>query len=160
MNDVVFRSYEPDDALAVKDLNVAALRSIYPSYRNGPWNSDLDEIEELYLDGGDFLVGLRDSTLVAMGALRRVSDRVVEIKRVGVDPRYQGRGIGRALLEALEGRAAELGFDSIVLDTTEMQVVAQQLYNNHGYIEIDRKPVVYSPDVAMETIFYTKPLIR
>lgn len=158
MLDVLFRSYEPRDSLAVKDLNVAALRSIYPKYRNGPWNSDLDEIEDRYLDGGDFIVGTFDSVVVAMGALRRVSDAVVEIKRVGVDPNYQGRGIGRALLAAMEATAAELGFNTIVLDTTEKQPVAQHLYRNHGYVENDRKPVVYSPEVTLETIFYTKAL--
>jgi GNAT superfamily N-acetyltransferase len=155
---VRFRSYEARDSLAVKDLNVAALRSIYPKYRNGSWNSDLDEIEVRYLNGGDFIVGTVDSTVVAMGALRRVSDAVVEIKRVGVDPDYQGRGIGRALLAAMEARAAELGFNTIVLDTTEKQLVAQHLYRNHGYVENDRKPVVYSPEVTLETIFYTKAL--
>lgn len=157
-HDVRFRSYESRDSLAVKDLNVAALRSIYPNYRNGPWNSDLDEIEDRYLDGGDFIVGICDSTIIAMGALRRVSAGVVEIKRVGVDPSYQGRGIGRSLLAAMEARAAELGFNTIVLDTTEKQLVAQHLYSNHGYVEHDRKPVVYSPDVTLETIFYRKAL--
>jgi GNAT superfamily N-acetyltransferase len=156
VHDVRFRSYEPRDSLAVKDLNVAALRSIYPNYRNGPWNSDLDEIEDRYLNGGDFIVGTLDSMIIAMGALRRVSEAVVEIKRVGVDPSYQGRGIGRALLAAMEARAVELGFNTIVLDTTEKQLVAQHLYSNHGYIENDRKPVVYSPEVTLETIFYSK----
>jgi GNAT superfamily N-acetyltransferase len=160
VHDVRFRSYEPRDALAVKDLNVAALRSIYPPYRNGPWNGDLDEIENRYLKGGDFIVGTLDSMVIAMGALRRVSDAVVEIKRVGVAPDYQGRGIGRALLTAMEARAAELGFNTIVLDTTEAQLVAQHLYRNHGYVESDRKPVVYSPEVTLETIFYTKALVR
>jgi ribosomal protein S18 acetylase RimI-like enzyme len=93
-----------------------------------------------------------------MGALRRVSEAVVEIKRVGVDPNYQGRGIGRALLAVMEARAAELGFDTIVLDTTELQLVAQHLYRNHGYVENARRPVVYSPEVTLETIFYTKAL--
>jgi ribosomal protein S18 acetylase RimI-like enzyme len=159
VHDVRFRSYEPRDSLAVKGLNVAALRSIYPPYRNGPWNSDLDEIEARYLNGGDFIVGTLDSTVVAMGALRRVSDAVVEIKRVGVDPNYQGRGIGRALLAVMEARAAELGFDTIVLDTTEKQLVAQHLYEKHGHVENDRQPVIYSPEVTLETIFYTKALV-
>ena len=158
MLDVRFRSYEPRDSLAVKDLNVAALRSIYPKYRNGPWNSDLDEVEDRYLNGGDFIIGTVDSVIVAMGGLRRVSDAVVEIKRVGVDPDYQGRGIGRALLAVMEARAAELGFNTVVLDTTEIQLVAQHLYRNHGYVEHDRKPVTYSPEVTLETIFYTKTL--
>jgi GNAT superfamily N-acetyltransferase len=156
--DVRFRSYEPHDSLAVKDLNVSALRSVYPTYRNGPWNSDLDEIEDRYLDGGDFIVGTFDSMVVAMGALRRVSDAVVEIKRVAVQPEYQGRGIGRALLAVMEERAGDLGFTTIVLDTTETQPVAQHLYRNHGYVEHERKPVVYSPGVTLETIFYSKVL--
>lgn len=153
---VGFRSFRPEDAGPVKDLNVAALRSVYPAYRNGPWNDDLDAIEHNYLDGGDFLVGTDGADIVAIGALRRISDDVVEIKRVGVDPERQGRGIGRALLLALEARAAELGFSTIVLDTTEMQVVAQEMYRRHGYAEVARRPVAYSPTVTMDTLFYEK----
>ena len=156
--DVTFRSFRAEDAPAVKDLNVAALRSIYPLYKNGPWNVDLDAIEDRYLDGGDFLVGLEGSQIVAIGALRRVSAEVAEIKRVGVDPERQGRGIGTALLLALERRASDLGFSRIILDTTEKQLVAQGMYERHGYVEIDRKPVAYSPRVTMETSFYEKIL--
>jgi ribosomal protein S18 acetylase RimI-like enzyme len=156
--DIRFRSYEARDLVAVRDLNVAAIRSIYPAYRNGPWNSDLDVIERVYLDGGDFIVGIHASAIVAMGALRRVTGELGEIKRVGVEPGYQGRGIGRALLAIMEARAAELGFNTISLDTTEKQPIAQRFYRNHGYVEIGRRPVVYSPDVTLETIFFTKAL--
>jgi hypothetical protein len=55
---------------------------------NGPWDDDLHEIEAAYLrSGGEFLVGVLDGKVVAMGTLRRISPGKAEIKRMRVGPR-------------------------------------------------------------------------
>ena len=52
-------------------------------------------------------------------------------------PRLQGRGLGRALLDALERTAAGLGCDATRLDTpTEQLAEAVALYRSAGYVEI------------------------
>ncbi len=53
-----------------------------------------------------------------------------------VAPRVRGRGLGRALLHALERRAVELGCDVARLDTTETLAEAMALYRSAGYVEI------------------------
>jgi hypothetical protein len=61
--------------------------------RDGRWDDDLRSIRATYLErGGEFLVGLLDGEAVAMGALRRVSDTVAEIRRMRVDTRVQPAG--------------------------------------------------------------------
>ena len=48
--------------------------------RRRPWDDDLHAIAEVYLEQrGDFLVGLLEGELVAMGALRHTSARRAEI---------------------------------------------------------------------------------
>ena len=42
---------------------------------NGPWDDDLHHIEAEYIDtGGEFSVGIIDGRIVAMGALKRLTD--------------------------------------------------------------------------------------
>jgi len=121
---------------------------------SGPWDDDLDAITETYLEGGgEFLVGVEGRQIVAMGALRRCDADRAELKRMRVHPAAQRRGLGRRLLHRLEERALELGYQTLVLDTTVQQQAAQALYRNEGYRETGRRRAG-----AFELVFFEKPV--
>jgi len=133
------RRYEPGDREAVWRLHNEALDEVGAHLGNGAWDDDLHEIEGAYLGaGGEFLVGVLDGRVVAMGALRRISSGSAEIKRMRVEPALQGRGHGQALLDALHRRAADLGYSTLRLDTTVHQRAARRLYEGNGYRELRR----------------------
>ena len=68
-----------------------------------------------------------------MGALSPVSARRVELKRMRVEPRRQGQGLGRAVLKALVGSARAMGMAEIELETTAGQRSAHRLYESAGF---------------------------
>jgi ribosomal protein S18 acetylase RimI-like enzyme len=134
------RSFRDADAEAVWQLHDLALEDADAHGGRGPWEDDLREIRATYIDsGGDFLVGLLDGELVAMGGLLRRTPDEAEIKRMRVHPAVQRRGFGHLLLERLEERARALGCRVIRLDTTEQQAAAQRLYESAGYRERGRR---------------------
>jgi GNAT superfamily N-acetyltransferase len=51
-----------------------------------------------------------------------------------VDPAYEGRGIGRALLALACGTSREAGFETAVLNT-ELGTRAERFYRTNGWIE-------------------------
>jgi ribosomal protein S18 acetylase RimI-like enzyme len=61
------------------------------------------------------------------------------VDNVAVDPRHQGSGIGRALLEHAESAARRAGFDSMYLYTHELMTENVALYLRAGYVEYDRR---------------------
>jgi ribosomal protein S18 acetylase RimI-like enzyme len=131
---VSIRRYRPADREAVRKLHDEALNDVGAHLGRGPWDGDLDAIESVYLRaGGEFLVGALEGVIVAMGALRLDPDGRAWITRMRVSPRLQGRGIGQALLDKLHRRAAELGYETLHLDTTVQQTAAQRLYKKNGY---------------------------
>ncbi len=131
------RRYEPGDKRAVRRLHGDALNEVGAHLGTGPWDEDLDEIEGVYLEsGGEFLVGVLEGEVVAMGAIKRVSPDVAEVRRMRVRPGLQGRGYGQAMLDALHRRAAGLGYSTLHLDTTVQQRVARRLYLKNGYREV------------------------
>ena len=133
------RRYEPGDGEAVWRLHNEALAGVGAHLGNGPWDDDLHEIWAVYLEaGGEFLVGVLDGRVVAMGALRRVSTTEAEVKRMRVEPGLQGRGYGQVLLDVLHRRAVELGYSTLSLDTTLHQKAARRLYEANGYREVRR----------------------
>ena len=139
---IAIRRYEPGDRKAVRNLHDEALHDAGAHLGSGPWDSDLDAIETVYLqDGGEFLVGVLEGKLVAMGALRRDPDGRAWITRMRVSPNLQARGIGQILLDELHRRAAEFGYETLHLDTTVGQIAAQRLYEKNGYRETGRGTV-------------------
>lgn len=129
------RSFAPGDTAAIRHLNAEALAGTGAIPTRPGWDADLDEIGPHYIahGNGDFLVGLIDGGLVAMGGVLVDGADLCEIKRLRVTPALQGRGLARALLTALEARARNLGAKAIFADTTVQQVSAQKLYLTMGY---------------------------
>ena len=148
------RRYRKSDQEEVWALHNLALEEAGAHAGNGPWDDDLRHIREVYLnDGGEFIVGIHEGRLVALGALKRISGERAEIKRMRVHPQFQSRGYGREILQRLESRANELGYVTLRLDTTAQQLAAQRLYTQSGYAEIERTKVSH-----FDVIFYEKSL--
>jgi GNAT superfamily N-acetyltransferase len=148
------RRFEAGDARAVRELHDLALTAAGANLGRGPRDEDLDAVAATYLDdGGEFLVGLCDGRLVAIGALRHVTDAAGELKRMRVQPAFQRRGFARLILSRLEDRARELGYRKLRLDTTIIQTAAQRLYQSAGYREVGRGQLDGS-----EVVYFEKTL--
>jgi putative acetyltransferase len=81
-----------------------------------------------------FLVARDDAgTPVGCGGLRQLDAETYEIKRMYVRPAARGRGVGAAILRALEAEAAALGASRLLLETGPRQPEALALYERAGY---------------------------
>ena len=87
---------------------------------------------------GAFLVAWLDDDAVGCGAVKPLDKdaSIGEIKRMYTAPRARRRGVSRALLVALEARAAELGYGHLQLETGLAQPEAIALYESHGWHRI------------------------
>ena len=133
------RRYTPSDREAVEYLHVHAIQQAGAYLGRGPWDDDVYNMEKAYLNNkGEFLIGEWDGAFVAMGAFHRTSPERAEIKRMRVVPEYQGRGLGQIILSELEARAHAMGYITLHLDTSVLQVAAQKLYEKNGYREVGR----------------------
>jgi GNAT superfamily N-acetyltransferase len=145
------RRFATGDARAVRALDDAAMSA---AGARGRANEDVDSIAAAYLeDGGEFLVGICDGRLIAMGALRHVTDAVAELNRMRVHPGFQGRGFGGAILARLEHRATELGYKQLRLDTVVTLTAAQRFYRSAGYRAVARGQLA-----GAEVIYFEKTL--
>jgi ribosomal protein S18 acetylase RimI-like enzyme len=147
------RRYQDADNPAVLELHQLALEAT-GAYYPGKWNDDLHDIQNHYLqNGGEFLVGTLDGKIVCMGAFRRKSDTLAEIKRMRVNPDDQRRGFGQIILKELESRARQLGYTELCLDTTTLQIAAQKMYQKNGFTATGRGRMP-----PFEVIYYHKSL--
>jgi ribosomal protein S18 acetylase RimI-like enzyme len=150
----ILRRFTPAYREAVEYLHVHALQQTGAYLGRGSWDDDIYAIEETYLNNqGEFLIGEWDGLFMAMGALRRTSPERAEIKRMRVHHDYQGRGIGQIILNELEARARTIGYKTLHLDTSAVQLAAQKLYEKNGFREVGRDK--YND---LEVILYEKAL--
>lgn len=85
------------------------------------------------VERGAFYVAWIGDTAVGCGALRRFDETTGEVKRMYVEPAVRRAGVARAVLRALEARAAELGYGRLVLETGTAQPEAMALYESEGW---------------------------
>jgi ribosomal protein S18 acetylase RimI-like enzyme len=149
---LLIRRYGPEDREIVLRLHEIGLRETGTFVEGWNLDEDLLDIEGTYLnDSGEFLVGVLGGRIVAIGALKRSAPGRAEIKRMRVDPAFQRRGFGQAILDALEERATQLAYATLHLDTTVQQQAARRLYTKNGYREVRRDRMG-----PFECVFYEK----
>jgi GNAT superfamily N-acetyltransferase len=79
-----------------------------------------------------------------------------EFRMLAVRPDAQGRGIGRALIEACVDRARAQGFRALVLSTPAGAALPHRLYESMGFV---REPARdWSPVPGVDLIAYSLAL--
>jgi putative acetyltransferase len=129
-----------DDVIALIRQSDALMNALYPAESN-----HLVDIESLAQPNVQFFVAREGGRALGCGAFVLAGDGRAEMKRVFVDPAARGKGVARAIMQALEREAASLGVTLMQLETGIRQPEAIALYRKFGYVE--RAPFgAYQPD--------------
>ncbi|NJJ41534.1 GNAT family N-acetyltransferase [Paenibacillus apii] len=98
----------------------------------------LVDFEDPYVNDIYFIVAYLDSRPVGCGAIKKLDEDHVELKRFFVEPEYRNKGIAGKIVQRLEEEAASLGYKGIKLETGDLQTEAVGFYKKNGYGEIER----------------------
>lgn len=121
-----------DQTIAIKRAtreNIDAIAHIVASNRDdqGLFQKSASSIADVL---AEFLVArLSDGTIVGCAALHRDQADLAEMYSVAVLPQAQGRGVGRALIEACLDRARRDGIRTLWLATMRTEFFAR-----HGFV--------------------------
>jgi N-acetylglutamate synthase-like GNAT family acetyltransferase len=86
-----------------------------------------------------------EGTIIGMGAVHEIKEKIGEIKRMYILPTYRGKGYGKALLKQLLKKAKEFGYEAVYLDTARFMTAAQHIYRSSGFIERNPYPETEVP---------------
>jgi len=92
---------------------------------------------------GTIILAIVNGQVAGCVALRKLKDRICEMKRLYVRDEYRGLRIGKGLIEAIINEAARLNYEYMRLDTLSTMEKAQSLYRSLGFYEIE--PYVFNP---------------
>jgi ribosomal-protein-alanine N-acetyltransferase len=131
---VRLRDATPGDTAAVAALEQAL-------FSTDAW-SEASVAAELAGPGRQALVAVEDGTVVGYVVTLHGPD-VVDLQRIGVDPRHRRRGTATALLDTVLSRAGHTGADRVLLEVSAVNSAALAFYTAAGFVEIDRRRRYY-----------------
>jgi ribosomal protein S18 acetylase RimI-like enzyme len=153
------RRARASDAPALHELSLAVTRdgrgvvfTVADAEARGPRTTERvsESVDLATRDDCLVLVAVADGTAVGVASVQRVKAsfaRHVGVFSVEVSPRYQRRGIGRALLRASIEWAKKHGIDRFELYTRQDNDRARALYESEGFvIESTRARFIRLPD--------------
>jgi GNAT superfamily N-acetyltransferase len=101
---------------------------------------DMAQLEIFLPPQGRLLLATEESQAIGIACLKRIREDIGEIKRMYVRPEFQGKGIGRVLLESLVAEAKQIGYATIRLDSARFMKSAHSLYRSAGFQVIEPYP--------------------
>jgi putative acetyltransferase len=124
---------EPFGSPITQPMADAQQAELTERHHGSPGSGAMPSPEYFQPPNGTFLVAFEDGEAVACGGLGRWDETTGELRRMYVLPEHRGRGLGREILERLEGAAGDLGYTKIRLETGNEAPEALGLYTSSGY---------------------------
>ncbi len=125
--------------------DIAAIRALFLEYQESlgvslcfqNFEAELAQLPGDYAPPhGRLLLAQLDGETVGCGAVHAFAGSRCEMKRLYVQPRARGHGIGRAMIERILAEATAIGYREIVLDTLPKLTQALHLYGEYGFVDI------------------------
>jgi N-acetylglutamate synthase-like GNAT family acetyltransferase len=113
-------------------------------------------------EGALVLAQTGDGEIVGCGMLKRFDARTGELKRLFVTDIARGTGTGRALVEAREAVAREMGLKRLVADTLTTNTEMQAMYPRLGFRQVEgpleTRTYLDQPQLRPHLLFFEKEL--
>ena len=102
------------------------------------FQQELEQLPSKYspLQRGQLYLAYYNGDAVGCAAFYQFSETIAEVKRLYVNPNYQGKGIGRILLESVIADAKQCGYEHLYLDSLKRLGNARILYEKLGFVDI------------------------
>ena len=121
-----------------------------------PTGADLDvsDIEKYYFNNhGWFQIVLDDNKIIGSVGVYHINKDECELRKMYLLEDYQGRGIGKKLMEDALQRGRELGYKVMTLQTNSLLNKAIPFYEKTGF-QYNSKEVCSRCDISMEKMLY------
>lgn len=142
------------EVMAVEENKQLTLRAICPedietlftieqsAYEDG-WSDDImHSLLKAQYYYGRALIAVSDSAIYGYCFFSVVFDEC-HLLNLCIDPKQQGQGLGRYLLQVILQEAASYGAKQAFLEVRESNVAAIRLYSSYGFTELGRRKGYY-----------------
>jgi putative acetyltransferase len=168
MNSIVNHSYSMEYAFmkATESSEFDAAKELFIEYGKTldfdlcfqNFDYELNELNFMYNEPDGGLILIKESltgNYVGCAGIRKIEDRISELKRMFIQECHRHKGLGEQLLTQSINLARDLGYKKIRLDTVAKMASAIKLYRAKGFKEID----AYTYNPRSDVIFFELELL-
>ncbi|MEI9981594.1 MAG: GNAT family N-acetyltransferase [Edaphobacter sp.] len=152
MSEITIRLFQPSDANSFRELNEAWISKFFRLEEQD--HIQLAQPENILRDGGQIIMAVAGEERIGCCALVYMKPGIFEVAKMAVSENYQGRGVGRKILEFTIAQGKTLGAHTLELVTNSGLSNAIHLYESLGFRHLPPERVEPSPyaraDVFME----------
>jgi putative acetyltransferase len=99
-------------------------------------DKDISDINKSYFrNGGWFSVIESQERIVGSYGIFRIDENVCELRKMYLLKEYQGKGLGKLMMEEALQKAKELGYNEMILESNRVLNKALGLYRKYGFVE-------------------------
>jgi GNAT superfamily N-acetyltransferase len=123
------------------------------------WNrTTLAGLEQsLFAPGAGGFVAVDGAEVIGCVGFRPDGPGTLTLNRLAILPQYRGRNLGAALVEAVEGWAAEHGFGRLLLAVSQFNLDVVPFYERLGYLQSD-EPYAFASAGSPQPVVLVKAL--
>jgi N-acetylglutamate synthase-like GNAT family acetyltransferase len=138
MSTITILDYRPELKEHFKNLNMEWLKQ----FKNKAVRQvQVENPQEHIIEKGGFIFFAEmDNNIVGTSALLRESHKLYEIADMAVTPQYQGKHIGKILLQKTIDKAKQLGAKQVYLVSSTLLKTSLELYRALGFREMPYDP--------------------
>ena len=128
MNDIKFRV--PLNSKEFKEYDLFRWKIL-----RKPIGKEIDSLKDQYEESSFHLIGIKDKIIIGCGRLHFNNKDEAQIRYMAVEESYQGKGIGKKILELLEKNAKKNNAKKIILNARDHVL---SFYKSSNYTAIGK----------------------
>ncbi len=101
--------------------------------------TSVENVSELMRGGGQFLLA-EDARVLVGCVFMKTKGTTGYFGMLSVDPRVQGRGLGRTLIDVSEARLRSLGCRRVEIEVVNLREELPPFYEKFGYVTTEQRP--------------------
>ncbi|GHS93623.1 acetyltransferase CD1211 [Bacteroidia bacterium] len=118
-------------------------------------DDELNNFPEKYKEPeGAFIIAKENDKIVGIVGMKKIEDKICEMKRLFVNDNYKGKGIGKKLVEIIIKEAKLKNYEKMRLDTLNSMEDALKIYHKNDFYKIE----LYYNNPADGVIYLEKKL--
>jgi len=134
-----------DEILGAKNLIIEYIQWLDHDLGYQNIDDELNNFPEKYKEPeGAFIIAKDGNAVIGCVGIRKLEDTICEMKRLFVNDRYKGLGIGRKLVEKIIEEAKTKNYKKMRLDTLSTMESALKMYYKNDFYNI--KPYYNNPN--------------
>ena len=127
-----------EEILGAKNLIIEYIQWLNQDLGFQNIDDELNNFPEKYKEPeGAFIIAKVNNEVIGCVGIRKIENKIGEMKRLFVNDNYKGRGIGKKLVEKIIEEAKIKNYEKIRLDTLNTMKAALDIYYKNGFYKIE-----------------------